>query len=532
MSLPKRKRDAEYSYDEQEGSNSKSEKKEKSGQGSQVQTENVSNTNHVENILAQARQTGLLPSSGNGVWGLHSSNARKQGTSSNQGGVSGPLQLPALSGYSEPRRQKNQRNNIRTDPKRRKIDTSVKNTSHRAKYVQNKRRPAIPSRPGLKRQGLGAVNDDYVENFVSDALAHQSAPSQMTLPKFNTIDKGTEYPPPLPPIHDKKLEQQCFTHTSYVHDPEAKVKELSSQHYERLEFLGDSYMNYCVTKILYHRLPDLREGELTRFRSQIVSNENIRQYAIMYGFNDRMLLGLGAEKDDVRDVGKRVADVFEAYIGGIITDQPETGEQTVLEWMRKVITPQVEEAVRIVSELNDLNKNAKQELYVLIDAERLPAPVYVVTKEGDTNRDFEVACLVQGKEVARGVGKNKNEAGARAAMAVLEKLKAAILRRTEEAATKKAETEEKKKRSETDGGEDVVADGEEETAAGLASPEKTATKRQKKMVKKKRSELLLKDILGQDNDTDNLTVEPSSQEVKGDLSEGEIVVSTSETHET
>lgn len=195
--------------------------------------------------------------------------------------------------------------------------------------------------------------------------------------------------------------------------------------YERLEFLGDSYMNYCVTKLLYKALPFLREGELTRFRSQLVSNDNIRYYAMMYGFKDRILLGSGAEKDEVREEGKAVADIFEAYIGGILTDQPDTGEAIVYNWMAEITAPQISETEKIAAKIATLNKGAKQELYVLLDAERLPAPTYVITKQGSTTLDFEVACLVMGREMGRGIGKNKNDAGTRAAMQVIDKLREA-----------------------------------------------------------------------------------------------------------
>ena len=94
--------------------------------------------------------------------------------------------------------------------------------------------------------------------------------------------------------------------------------------------------------------------------------------------------------------------------------------------------PQVAETEKVAKVILNVNKNAKQELYVLLDAEKAPAPTYVVTREGNTNMDFEVACLVQGKEMGRGIGKNKNEAGIRAAMQVLEKLRACTAKKQAE----------------------------------------------------------------------------------------------------
>ena len=474
MSVAKRKRDTEYQYDDSASRETHVQASPENVQGSHVPSPGSLPSGHVDSLLAQARQAGLLPSNGGTVLPtVTGSIPLNHRTQRHQGGVY--PSRPQSSNYSDPRRQQ---------PKRKKVEQGVRNTPLTSKNKQNKRKPV--AKPGQKAPGFTAVDNNYVKGLVAEALSQQmgpTIPSQLSLPSFSSIAKPADYPPPLPPIHDKKLEQQCFTHPSYIHDPMNKSKSVNSLHYERLEFLGDSYMNYCVTKILYNRLPDLREGVLTRFRSQIISNDNIRHYALMYGFNKRILLSAGAERDEVRDAGKKVADIFEAYIGGILTDQPSTGERTVFEWMKAITAPQLEHAVKIAGYLVDINRNAKQELYVLIDAEKLPAPVYVVTREGGTNLDFEVACLVQGKEMGRGIGKNKNEAGIRAATQVLEKLKATTANRREKEAREKSE--EGKEQEQADegkgkGGEDGNAneasseDGQDPDSVGnhdLVDPE-------------------------------------------------------------
>jgi dsRNA-specific ribonuclease len=427
MSANKRKWDTEYSYGEQEKHSR--QLKMATPQAERVAPSFQGNNVYVESLIDQARNTGLLQLNGPGMPGYTIPSITK--AFPQQPFSPAYFQRPVETGRKFPRypQPPNQRPPLNTptqngnDMKRRKLNNS-KNSAKKNGQT-NKSKPTA-RKSGTKLPGNTAVDDQVNESLRAEALSTPSgpyAPASDVLPSFESIPKPENYPPPLPVIHDKDLEKRCFTHSSYVHEPLIKGFTTTAMHYERLEFLGDSYMNYCVTKILYARFPLLREGELTRFRSQIISNANIRHYATMYKFHERILLSNGAERDEVREAGKKVSDIFEAYIGGILTDQPEDGERVVFKWMQEITGPQIDEAEKIAEVLVSVNRNAKQELYVRMDAEKVRAPVYVVTRGGNTNSDFEVACLIQGKEIGRGVGKSKNEAGTRAAMQVLQKLK-------------------------------------------------------------------------------------------------------------
>ena len=261
-------------------------------------------------------------------------------------------------------------------------------------------------------------------NAVSGSTKH---PTRISLSKFPSIIKPKDYPPPLPRIHDKMLERQCFTHRSYT---------TTMTDYERLEWLGDTFLNYCVARILYSRLPESQEGQLTFFRDHLICNDNIRHYAMMYGFPGKMLLGKQAER--CRNPEKAVADTFEAYIGGLLTDQPEMGEKVVFEWISKVTEPQMEEIAKLRP---SCNKKAKNVLEALLAAEKAVAPSYVHLRGTKEDGEVEYACLVKGreivdgswkmigkgqwKEVGRGCGTTPKEAQARAAMQVLEELRVA-----------------------------------------------------------------------------------------------------------
>ena len=480
MNPIKRKRDTEYQYDQQDkpvGS------VENPLQAKMTPVSGPPSNDHVANLLAQARMSGLLPSNGTGVSPPSAytpmSGPLMPGSSQS---VRGAVDARGIPRYSQREQQQPENRENRNDTKRRKLNNNKASFKKAAQRPKSKQPTSTTSRKkGQKLPGKVAVDDSYVENLIAEALSTPSgpyAPSSNAIPKFPSIPKPENYPPALPPIHNKALEQQCFTHPSYIHDPANKDSTSSSLHYERLEFLGDSYMNYCVTKILYNRLPGLREGELTRFRSQIISNDNIRHYAMMYGFQDRILLSIGAENDDVREQGKKIADIFEAYIGGILTDQPDTGEQVVFKWMSEITAPQINETEKVARMILNVNKNAKQQLYVLLDAERAPAPTYVVTREGSTNTDYEVACLVQGKEMGRGVGKNKNDAGTRAAMQALEKLmkkrSASQVEKSDKISTTEDATETKKLKKKSSGessseessSDESLSEGEIEISSG------------------------------------------------------------------
>jgi len=263
------------------------------------------------------------------------------------------------------------------------------------------------------------------EKPINTANGSTKHPTRISLSKFPSIIKPDDYPPPLPPIRDKMLERQCFTHRSYT---------TTMTDYERLEWLGDTFLNYCVARILYARLPESQEGPLTVLRDHLICNDNIRHYAAMYGFPGKMLLGKQAE--NCGNPEKAVADTFEAYIGGLLTDQPETGEKVVFEWISKVTEPQMEEIAKLRP---SYNKKAKYVLEGLLAAEKIAAPSYMHLRGSNEDGDVEYACLVQGrelvegswrttengqwKEIGRGSGKSAKEAKVRAAMQVLERLK-------------------------------------------------------------------------------------------------------------
>src|SRR4029079_14708874 len=81
---------------------------------------------------------------------------------------------------------------------------------------------------------------------------------------------------------DRQLLARALTHRSF-----------SADHNERLEFLGDSVLNFAVAALLYERLEALPEGDLSRVRANLVKQETLHQLAIGLGLPELIRLGEG-----------------------------------------------------------------------------------------------------------------------------------------------------------------------------------------------------------------------------------------------
>lgn len=75
---------------------------------------------------------------------------------------------------------------------------------------------------------------------------------------------------------------RALTHRSY-----------SADHYERLEFLGDSVLGLAISDLLYARLGSLPEGDLSRVRANLVKQDTLHQLAVGLGLPDLLRLGEG-----------------------------------------------------------------------------------------------------------------------------------------------------------------------------------------------------------------------------------------------
>ena len=97
-------------------------------------------------------------------------------------------------------------------------------------------------------------------------------------------------------------------------------RSASTQHNERLEFLGDSILNYVIADALYHQFPRCNEGELSRMRATLVREPTLAMLARNFELGDYMSLGSGELISGGFRRESILADCVDAVIGAMALD--------------------------------------------------------------------------------------------------------------------------------------------------------------------------------------------------------------------
>ena len=209
---------------------------------------------------------------------------------------------------------------------------------------------------------------------------------------------------------DVVLLNTSLTHSSYAN--ENKMKNYENN--ERLEFLGDVIVNLTVSEYLYHRYPELPEGELTKKRATVVCESSLAFAARKINLGDYILLGKGEESTGGRDRESILADAFEALTGAIYIDGG-------LNNTREFLLGMFEEEVIYALSKGNLFIDYKTELQEILQKKTKSKIEYIVEKEvgPDHNKKFYMNVIVENKVIGRGMGRNKKEAEQMAAKQAL-----------------------------------------------------------------------------------------------------------------
>ena len=127
------------------------------------------------------------------------------------------------------------------------------------------------------------------------------------------------------------LLQQALTHRSYVHEKAPKLDDN-----QRLEFLGDSALGLCISKILFEKYPTRAERDLHDARIKLVDTESLALIAESLGIESLLLIGNGENNLGLKARRSRLADALEAIIGTLLLDM---GVEHTSQWIWSVFAP-------------------------------------------------------------------------------------------------------------------------------------------------------------------------------------------------
>lgn len=176
---------------------------------------------------------------------------------------------------------------------------------------------------------------------------------------------------------DPSLLRRALTHRSY-----------GTANNERLEFLGDSVVNCTIALELYHKFPQLSEGELSRLRASLVSQPSLFAIARRFGFGDQLLLGEGELKSGGFRRPSILADAVEAVIGATFLDGG-------FDKARSVVRTLFASALDTIDP-RTTGKDPKTLLQEYLQGRRIALPQYaVVATRGEAHEQlFQVECVI------------------------------------------------------------------------------------------------------------------------------------------
>lgn len=222
---------------------------------------------------------------------------------------------------------------------------------------------------------------------------------------FNELEEKIGYS-----FKNKNLLRQALTHSSFAN--EQKINK--SGDYERLEFLGDAVLEVVSSEFLFHKYPDLPEGQLTKLRASMVCEPSLAFCARDIDLGTYILFGKGEEATGGRGRESITSDVMEALIGAIFLD---SGIEKAKEHINRFILSDLENKV--------LFYDSKSTLQEIMQGKLKKEFEYVLVGENGPEHDkvFIVDVVVDGSALGTGKGRTKKAAEQQAAYEALLKLR-------------------------------------------------------------------------------------------------------------
>ena len=202
-------------------------------------------------------------------------------------------------------------------------------------------------------------------------------------------------------FQQKSLLSQALVHPSTKQDKDN----------QRLEFLGDAVLEFCISSLLYQKYPLAQEGDLTARRAALVCEKTLSLLAQKLSLGRFLQMGIGEQQQRGGEKPSILADALEAVFAALYLDGGITAAQEVIFTLY-----QDEETLSAVRGRDD--KGLLQEY---TQAHGMDLPAYQITQETGPahQKHFTAQVSVLGKPLATGNGISKKSAEQAAAKAAL-----------------------------------------------------------------------------------------------------------------
>ena len=217
----------------------------------------------------------------------------------------------------------------------------------------------------------------------------------------------------------KKLESRVaytFKNASLL-DQSVTHRSFGDRNNERLEFLGDSILNFVVAAALFNQFPDAREGDLSRLRARMVKQQTLAEIARELDLGGFLTMGSGELKSGGFERDSILSDAVEAIIGAVFLDGGIT-EAT------DCVLGLYEERLAALTSSN-IEKDAKSRLQEHLQGIGQPVPDYILvgTTGKSPNQTFEIECRsLSFNGTIRAIGTSRRRAEQKAAELALKHL--------------------------------------------------------------------------------------------------------------
>ena len=205
------------------------------------------------------------------------------------------------------------------------------------------------------------------------------------------------------------LLDEALRHSSFVN--EQSNSQLRDN--ERMEFLGDAVLNLAVGHLVMRAYPDLREGDLSRIRANMVNESSLAEIARAVDLGSHLLLGRGEMQTGGHTKNSILANALEAVIAAVYLD---SGFEQAFAMIEKHFRALVEIALELAA-----GQDFKSRLQEAVQGKYREVPHYRVLEEIGPDHDKTFCVLMTiGDLQSQGTGKSKKLAEQDAARKALE----------------------------------------------------------------------------------------------------------------